>query len=145
MLSCMQLSSGRCNTYGILVGNTAHPEGFCQRTCNHCGNYCIPKNGRSIPVGSRSSGRPSATPSKQAPSSGTCSDTKPSNQFSCAQQVSTPAAATLAIHTACLLLQQSYYDVRHRTENLNCMHACIHTNQKLTVRATDALALSSTS
>ena len=86
---CMQLSSGKCPTYGIIVGNQAHPEGFCQRTCNRCGDYCIRKNGGSIPAGSRSTSRSSSTPSGRNPpaSSGTCSDNPPSSQYSCAQQV----------------------------------------------------------
>lgn len=65
--------------YGTVIGNSAHPEGFCQQTCNRCNYYCVPKNGRSAP----------ATParsSSRAPSSG-CSDTPPDNQYSCAQQV----------------------------------------------------------
>lgn len=143
MLSCMQSSSGSCNTYRIVVGNTAHPEGFCQRTCNHCGDYCIAKNGKSTPAGSRSSGRPSATPSKPAASSGKCSDTPPSNQYSCAQQVGTPAGARLSTHSEASLLQQ--WQSTGHVLGLTTYSACMRSHKPMTFRVTETLIVNSTS
>ncbi|KAL0040868.1 hypothetical protein WJX79_008001 [Trebouxia sp. C0005] len=77
------LAAGQCNTFGTVEGNPAHPEGFCQLTCNHCNNYCVPKNGKSVPAAPTT---PSGSSSSS--SSGSCSDNPPSKQYSCAQQKS---------------------------------------------------------
>jgi len=78
----LQLAAGQCNTFGTVEGNSAHPEGFCQLTCNHCNNYCVPKNGKSVPAAPTTS-----SGSSSSSSSGSCSDNPPSKQYSCAQQV----------------------------------------------------------
>ncbi len=87
-LCCLQLAAGQCNTFGTVEGNSAHPEGFCQLTCNHCNNYCVPKNGKSVPAAPTTpSGSSSVSSSSSSSSSGSCSDNPPSKQYSCAQQV----------------------------------------------------------
>ena len=100
-LCCLQLAAGQCNTFGTVEGNSAHPEGFCQQTCNHCNNYCVPKNGKSVPAAPSTPSRGSSSSS----SSGSCSDNPPSKQYSCAQQVR-------AIHPAvCIRLMLSTFSL----------------------------------
>ena len=76
-----QSAAGQCNVYGTVVGDSAHPEGFCQQTCNHCNNYCVPKNGNTAPAA------PSTPSGGSSSSSASCSDNPPSTQYTCAQQV----------------------------------------------------------
>lgn len=82
---CAQSAAGRCNVYSTVVGDSAHPEGFCQKTCNRCNEYCVPKNGRAAP--SRPSSSSSSSSGGKTPSSSSCSDNPPDRQYSCAQQV----------------------------------------------------------
>lgn len=83
----MQSAAGQCNILSTVEGDSAHPEGFCQQTCNHCNNYCVPKNGKAAPGASSKPSSSSSSSGQKTPVPPKCSDNPPSKQFSCAQQV----------------------------------------------------------